>query len=100
MTIGARAAVSRQMLDHRDDAACKQPLRESPAHRGDPLRTLGKGPGANDGVGHRFGDVQHRRAIDRYPDFGQIMGDQPGDQAGRGLGLGRPEPASITPAAG
>ncbi len=87
MTIRSRAPVSRQMLDHRDDAACEQPLRESPAHRRDPLRPLGKSPRANDGVGHRFGDVEHRRAIDRYPDFAEIMRDEPGDQPGRRLGL-------------
>jgi hypothetical protein len=83
--------MARQMFDDRDDAACEKALGECPAHRGDPVRPLGKGPGPDNSVGRGFGNVKHRRAVDRDPDFAQIMGDEPGDQAARGLGFKRNE---------
>ena len=50
------------------------------------IRTLPHVVAADGGVRSRFGDIEHRRAIDGDPDFGEIESDQASHKARRRLG--------------
>jgi hypothetical protein len=81
------------MLDNRRDAAGEKSVRDRSAHCGDPLRPRRESPAADGGVRSRFGDVKHRGAIDRDPDFGQIESDKASDKVRCRLGSRRLKPS-------
>jgi hypothetical protein len=80
------------MLDDGSDAAGKKSFGDGSTHRGDALRLGRESPAADGGVRSRLCDIEHRRAIDGDPDFGQIESDEAGDKTRCRLGLGGLQP--------
>jgi len=70
-------AVTRQVLDHRQDAAVHQALAGGAAQFGDLVRRDGIGPVADHVMGPGLGHVEHGQAVHGDPDGGEVMGHEP-----------------------
>ncbi len=77
VAVGQGAAVAGNMLHHRHDAAGHQAESGGPPQTRRIGRMIGIGAVADDFMGARRGDVENRQAIDVYPQYAQILGDQP-----------------------
>ena len=83
MAVDAGAAVSRQVLEHRGDAARDQAAGHLPRERGHEARIVREGTVADGAGGLGTADVDARRAVDVDPDLGQVVRDQAAEEPGR-----------------
>ena len=83
MAVGVGAAVAGQMLEHGQNAAGHEPLRDRAGDGRHFARLHAVGPIANHSVAPGHGDVRQRQAIDVDADRGKIGGDQVAGQPRR-----------------
>src|SRR5579871_1941027 len=88
VTVDARSAMTRHMLDDGRDATGKKPFGDRSTHRGHALRPSGESPAADGRVRPGLRDIKHGRAIDGDPDFRQVESDQTRHETRRRLCLG------------
>ena len=76
MAVDHRAAMARNMFDHRQKAACDQTIGKSAPDDRRRLRITRIGTIANR-IGHAFnGQIKNRSAVDCDPDLKKIMSDK------------------------
>jgi len=78
MRVGVRPSVSRQVLEHRQDAALHQTFGDGGTDRGDLRRRGAIGTVADHRVGLAHRNVGKRQAVDIDAELGKIVRDQPG----------------------
>ena len=80
MAVAARAAVPRDVLDHRQHAAGEKAFDDGAAEVGDLLRPASVGPRPDHRMGELIRDVEHGRAIDGDSDLPEIVRDEFGNE--------------------
>jgi hypothetical protein len=83
VAVSARAAMARDMLDHRNNATLEQTFHHGPGECRDALGRLGVSPRSYHGMGLRICDVDHRSAIDCHADLPQVVRHEARGELGR-----------------
>ena len=83
----AGAAVAGYVLDDRQHAAFEEPVARRSGKLGDAVRLGTVGSVADHRMRPGNWNVEHRQAVDRDAEISEIVGNQPGTEPDRNLGL-------------